>query len=250
MAVDEPQGPVVAVVPAYEEQARVGAVVRSIHEALPDALVCVVDDGSLDETAEAARAAGADAVCRLPFNLGYGAALQTGYKWAAERGARAVVQCDADGQHDPSQLPRLLARLDGADVVIGSRFLARDGHYRATAGRAAAIRLYRGLVRLTTGLRMTDPTSGFQALSGPVIAHCASGHMATDYPDADQIIELHRTGFTIVEEPVTMRAREGGSSMHGRALSPRAAWYAFKVTLSIGVTLLRRPMKKDTDGPS
>jgi hypothetical protein len=160
------------------------------------------------------------------------------------------VQCDADGQHDPAQLPRLLARLDGADVVIGSRFLARDGHYRATAGRAAGIRVFRGLVRMATGRRMTDPTSGFQALSGRVIAHCAAGHMATDYPDADQIIELHRAGFAIVEEPVTMRAREGGASMHGSALSLRSAWYAFKVTLSIGVTLLRRPMRKDSDGSS
>lgn len=243
---------VACVIPAFREAERVGAVVAAARAALPGVVVVVVDDGSRDGTAAAARAAGADAVCVLAFNLGYGAALETGYKWAVAHvdGLSAVVQCDADGQHDPRQLRDLLAALDeppGADLVIGSRFAAGDGHYRAPAARRAGIRLFGRLVRATTGLRLTDPTSGFQALSADVVAHLAGGSMPWDFPDADLIIELHRAGFRIAEVPVTMAPRAGGESMHGGGV--RALWYAFKVTLSVGVTVLRRPRRRPPPPP-
>ena len=231
--------PVLIVIPAYNEQARIGAVVAGVQRALPEADVLVVDDGSSDGTASAAQTAGA-LVVRLPMNLGYGAALQTGYKWAVRRRYALIGQLDADGQHSPEFLPTMFDKLkdDGVDVVIGSRFLDRDGHYRPSAARKVGIALFSRVASLIMHQHITDPTSGLQVMRLPVAQFFCTEVYPSDYPDADILILLHRSGFQVREMAVQM-GPPPGKSMHS---GHRSLYYIYKMGLSILVTLLRRPI--------
>jgi len=223
-------------VPAFNEQGRVGDVVRDVRSTLPDADVVVVDDGSADETAAEARAAGATVV-RLPINSGYGTALQTGYKFAVRNGYAVVGQIDADGQHQARYLREMLDALDAqnADVVIGSRFLGRDGHYRPSAARKLGIALFSRIASLVTRQRITDPTSGFQVMRVDVARFFCSDVYPNDYPDADILILLHRSGFVVREVPVQMRPSTNASMHSGH----KSIYYVYKMLLSILVTVLR-----------
>lgn len=223
-------------IPAFNESGRVAGVIADIRAHLPGADVLVVDDGSEDGTAREALAAGAITLT-LPVNAGYGAALQTGYKYAVRHGYDLVAQIDGDGQHRAEYLLAMLESLEreGADVVIGSRFLAADGHYRASLARAVGIGLFARIATLATGQHVSDPTSGFQLMRAEVARFFSSTVYPTDYPDADILILLHRTGFKVCEVPVQMRPSPGGS-MHTGKSSP---YYVYKMLLSIGVTLLR-----------
>jgi glycosyltransferase involved in cell wall biosynthesis len=224
------------VIPAYNESERVGGVINDVSTALPGADVLVVDDGSADSTSEVAVAAGAS-VARLPVNLGYGAALQTGYKYAVRNGYAIVGQLDADGQHDGGQFPKLLEQLDSPDidVVVGSRFLDRDGHYNAGAARKVGIGLFASIASTVTRQHVSDPTSGFQAMRISVARFFCGEVYPADYPDADILILLHRSGFRIQEVPVTMRPSPGQSMHRGH----RSLYYVYKMMLSIVVTMLR-----------
>jgi glycosyltransferase involved in cell wall biosynthesis len=225
------------VIPAYNEAARLGRVLAGVRAAVPDASVLVVDDGSTDDTTAVARAAGARVV-RLPFNLGAGVAAQTGYKLAVREGYDCVVHLDADGQHEPADIPALLAVVAGghADVAIGSRFLG-GGTYRPGLLRRAGMGLFRRLTWLLTGVRFTDVTSGFRAFGGEVVAFITTEWYPTDYADADVLITLRRAGFRLTEVPVRMYPRPGGRSMHA-GLAP--LYYVFKMLLSVGLAPLRR----------
>lgn len=229
----------VCLVPAYNEEAGIGAVIDSIRAAAPGFDVLVVDDGSSDRTSQRARAHGA-IVLRHPFNLNYGAALQTGYKFAAKQRYDVLVQLDADGQHDPKHIPELAERiLSGqADASVGSRFLLGEGYIPPFARRVGMV-LFGYIASVATGRRVTDPTSGYQALSPRVFEFFQHDVFPTDYPDADMLILLHRAGFRVEEVPVKMLADESGKSMHGGLLRPM--FYIFKMFLSILVTLLREP---------
>jgi len=229
-------GELLVIVPAYNEAGKVGGVIADIKRTLPQAEVLVVDDGSHDGTAEEAVAAGA-VTLSLPTNAGYGAALQTGYKYAVRHGFRLVAQIDGDGQHRAEYLLEMLEVLEreGADVVVGSRFLARDGHYRASFARAVGIGLFARIATLATGQPVSDPTSGFQLMRAEVARFFCSPVYPTDYPDADILILLHRTGFKVREVAVRMRPSPG-DSMHTGKTTP---YYIYKMLLSIGVTLLR-----------
>ena len=190
----------------------------------------MIDDGSADATAELARSHGA-LVLRHPINLGYGAALQTGYKYALRRGAALVAQMDADGQHDPADLPQLIAPVlrDEADLVIGSRFLGA-GNYRMGLIRNAGRALFRGIARLA-GLRVTDPTSGFQALGPRVLALYASELVfPSDFPDVDVLLSAHRRGIRIAERAVRMHPSERSSTLHA---GWRPFYYVYKMLLSL-----------------
>ncbi len=224
------------VIPALNEAPRVGRVVASVRAGLPEADVLVVDDGSRDDTAPRARSSGARVVS-LPFNLGYGVALQTGYKYALAQGYDLVLQMDADGQHEARDLPALLEAVQSnrADVAIGSRFLG-DKNYRAPFARRLGMRLFAAIASRVTHTRVTDPTSGFQALNRRVVQYYASPAYPADYPDADVLIMLHYAGFRFVEVPVTMYGVEGGKSMHGGL---RPLYYVFKMFLSILMVMLR-----------
>jgi glycosyltransferase involved in cell wall biosynthesis len=224
-------------VPAFNEAARIGRVLRGVREAVPDATILVIDDGSGDETADIARASGAR-VIRLPFNLGYGVAAQTGYKLAVREGYDCVVQLDADGQHEPADIPALLAVIQSgqADVAIGSRFLAGIP-YDPGMLRRAGMGLFRWLAWVLTDLKFSDVTSGFQAFSGDVVRFAATEWYPTDYADADVLITLRRAGFRLREVPARMYPRSGGRSMHAGL---RPIYYVFKMLLSVVLAPLRR----------
>ena len=222
--------------PACKEEGRIASTISGIRK-FSNADIVVVDDGSNDSTASEARAAGAR-VIELPFNLGYGATLQTGFKYALDRGYEFAVQMDADGQHDPMSIKTLIEPViaDEVDVVIGSRFLDK-GNYKAPFVRRMGMYFFGVITSVLTGRRITDPTSGFQALNKKVMEFYASDAYPVDYPDADVIIMLHRQGFRFKEVPVIMH-NAAKRSMHGGILKPM--YYIFKMMLSIFVTLLRK----------
>ena len=225
------------VMPAFNEAARLPELLAELRRTLPDHELVVIDDGSRDATADVAAAAGA-VVLRHPFNLGYGAALQTGFKYALEVGAPWVVQMDADGQHLPAEAPALVALLaSGAcDVAIGSRFLAPSG-YEMGAVRSVGRDLIRALGRLA-GLDLTDPTSGFQALSRRALALYAGDWFPTDYPDVDVRIVAARAGLAIREVPVQMSAGVRTSTLHS---GWKPLYYAYKMLLSLWAVTTHTP---------
>jgi len=224
------------IIPAYNEAGRVAPTITGIRK-FADADIIVISDGSTDNTVNEASEAGATVV-ELPFNLGYGAALQTGFKYALKMGYRFAVQMDADGQHDPSAIQSLIEPVikGEVDVTIGSRFLRR-GDYKAPFVRKVGMSFFAFIASIFTGKRVTDPTSGFQALNSKVMKFYASDAYPVDYPDADVIIMLHRRGIKFSEIPVAMKRSVGKVSMHS-GLKP--FYYTFKMLLSILVTLLRR----------
>jgi glycosyltransferase involved in cell wall biosynthesis len=226
----------VLIIPAYREAGRVGNVVRAVRAQGLGVDVVVVDDGSPDATGAEARRAGATVVAH-PCNLGYGSALHTGYCFAKRLGYERVLQMDADGQHDPTMLPRLLEGLDaGADVVVGSRYL--DGAPPpASLARRAGTRLFAAIATRWTGTRITDPTSGFQGLSRRALESVVNDGFPEDFPDTDVLVQHHRAGLKLVEVPVRMHARQGGISMHRGA---RIAYYGYKMLLTLLMLPIRR----------
>lgn len=223
-------------IPAYNEAGRVGAVIRDVAEQLPGVEVLVVDDGSVDDTAEEAQAAGAT-VLSLPVNSGYGAALQTAYKYAVRNDFALVAQIDADGQHRAEYLRVMVDTLESeqVDVVIGSRFLDRDGHYQPSVARKVGIALFSRIATTLTKQHVTDPTSGFQVLRVDVARFFCTDVYPADYPDADILILLHRSGFRVAEVPVKMLPATNVSMHAGH----RSMYYVYKMFLSILVTVLR-----------
>lgn len=231
------------VIPAFNEAANVAAVVADVRENLPGFDVLVIDDGSTDATAQAARAAGAT-VLRLPLNSGYGVALQTGYMYAVRQGYSTVAQMDADGQHQARYMPELLQLVrDGvADIVIGSRFLDRDGHYQPSRARKIGMGLFSRMASRIMRQHVSDPTSGYQVMRIEVARFFCSDVYPADYPDADILILLHRSGFHVTERAVQMRMPQG-KSMHA---GHRSLYYVYKMFLSILVTMLR-PAEREGD---
>jgi len=215
----------------------VGAVVGEIKALDPGFDVVVIDDGSTDATAAVAASAGAFVV-RLPFNLGIGAAVQTGFIFALEHGYDLAVRLDGDGQHDPQELPKLLAVLErgDADIVTGSRFVERNGAYRPPLARRIGITWFARLVSVLTRQRVTDTTSGFQALNRTGIALFARDYPA-DYPEVEATLLVLRNRLRLAEVPVRMRDRE-----HGRSSITllRSVYYMFKVTLALIVAMARK----------
>jgi glycosyltransferase involved in cell wall biosynthesis len=234
----------IVLIPAYNEAGRIGRVIDEVRATLPLADVLVVDDGSRDATAAESRAAGAR-VLSLPVNLGYGAALQTGYKYAVRHGYDLIGQVDGDGQHLPAYLEKMLDGLadPAVDVVLGSRFLDRDGHYRPSRARQMGMAVFARIASRIMRQHVTDPTSGFQVMRRPVASFFCSEVYPSDYPDADILILLHRSGFRVREIGVQMREPDGKSMHSGH----RSIYYVYKMTLSIMMTLLRRASGQSRD---
>jgi glycosyltransferase involved in cell wall biosynthesis len=236
-----------AIVPAYNEGEAIGATVAATRRSAPDFEVLVVDDGSTDETARLARAAGA-AVIRLPFNLGIGGAMQSGYIYAMERGFDIAVQVDGDGQHDPGQLEVLLGRLrkdPELNMVTGSRFLDPDSDGdRSSAPRRIGIRVFAAVVSRITGQRVTDPTSGFRLVDRRGIELFARDY-PHDYPEVEAILLMHAHRLRSCEVPVVMSPRLTGRSAIS---STQSVYYMVKVLLAVFVALFRRRPIFDEDG--
>lgn len=213
--------PLFIIVPACNEEATLPEVLRQIWQAQPGAQVLVVDDGSSDATPKLAVEAGAE-VATHPKNLGYGAALTTGYRVAQQSGCEFVAQLDADGQHEPKELERLLEPLHRgeADVVIGSRFLS-GGQHQTSLLRRLGIRFFSWIGRVLLGHQVTDATSGFWAMNRKALDFMAR-NTPNDYPDLNMIVALHAAGLRVLEIPVQMHPRQGGQS-HMRGWLP--LWY-------------------------
>ncbi|MFD9888269.1 glycosyltransferase family 2 protein [Amycolatopsis sp. NPDC059027] len=222
--------------PALNEQASVGAVIEQVKQSLPGADLLVVDDGSVDDTAKLARAAGAD-VARLAVNLGVGGAMRTGFRYAAARGYDVVVQVDADGQHDPEEVAALLRGLDEADIVIGSRF-AGKGSYKASGPRKYAMVALSIVFSRLARRKLTDVTSGFKAMGPKAIKLFAAYYPAEYLGDTvESLVLAIRAKLVIAEIPVIMRERAGGTPSH----SPiKSAVYLSRAGLALLLALVRR----------
>lgn len=239
------QHDIVLIIPAFNEAAHLPSVLRAVSDANTPADVVVIDDGSSDATAEVARSEGA-VVLRHPYNLGYGAAVQTGYKYALRHGARLLVQLDADGQHDPTAIPELLAPLEGGecDLVVGSRFL-EAGDYSMSLPKRLGRDLFRGIARLL-GMGVTDPTSGFQAMNRRVLEFYCGDFFPSDFPDVDVLLAAHRQGLRILEVPVHMTEGLRESSLHSGL---RTLYYPYKMLLALWAVPSRRGGDERLEGP-
>ena len=228
----------VAIVPAWNEAAVIGTVVDEIRSVRSDIEVVVVDDASVDDTAEIAREHGAT-VLRLPFNVGIGGAVQTGFRYARENDFDLAVRVDGDGQHDPAQLVAVVEPVlrGDADIVVGSRYLSPRGDgYRSSAPRRLGIRILARVVSLLTRQRITDPTSGFQALNRKAIVLFAADY-PHDYPEVEALVLLLRHRLRLREVPIEMRPRAAGRSS---IQSLSSGYYMVKVLLALLVGSFRR----------
>jgi len=225
------------VLPAFNEEQSIGAVLSEIAADVPFADVLVINDGSHDATGKAA-ARNNVMVINHPFNLGYGAALQTGFRFGVRNGYDFIIMMDADGQHTPASVENLIQAMqdNSADVVIGSRFL--KGVYRMDLTRKIGSLLFSGIARAYTGVRITDPTSGFQLLNRNAFEYLAEGdNYPLDYPDVNIIMALHKKKFKIAEAPVMMTENQTGKSMHS-GMKPLI--YIVKMFLAIIMVLMKR----------
>jgi len=225
-----PGGGVLVVIPALNEEASVERVVSEVLAAGYPALL--VDDGSVDRTAEIAERAGAT-VLRLPVNLGVGGALRCGFRYAVTHGYSVVVQCDADGQHDPTQIAKLLDAMESgpADLVIGSRFASGDGHYSVGRVRGTVMRRLAKMASRRTGVPITDATSGFRAIGPNVLGPFASIYPAEYLGDTiESLARAGRAGYRVTEVPVEMRPRDAGVSS-ASALS--SGWFLIRVVAAV-----------------
>jgi glycosyltransferase involved in cell wall biosynthesis len=236
----------VAIVPAFNEEHTVQLVIDELRAFDPGLDIVVVDDGSGDRTADVAAARGVH-VLRLPFNLGIGGAVQTGFKFAFEGDYDIAVRVDGDGQHDPAQLARILEPVlcGDADIAVGSRFASEEGGYRSSRSRRVGIRILATVVSRIVGQRVTDTTSGFQALNREGIALFAHDY-PHDYPEVEATVMVFRHRLRLQEVPVSMRERGGGTSS---ITALRSMYYMVKVLLAIFVGLFRRDVVLQ-DGPS
>jgi glycosyltransferase involved in cell wall biosynthesis len=226
----------IAIVPAFNEEQNIGRVLDELRSFDDGLDVVVVSDGSHDRTADVARSRGAYVV-QLPFNLGIGGAVQTGFRFAHENGYELAVRCDGDGQHDPAELPKVLAPVlaGDADIVVGSRFAAGGG-YRSSATRRVGIRLLAIVVSAIARQRVTDTTSGFQALNRKALGLFAADY-PHDYPEVEGIVMTVKHRLRLQEVPVRMREREHGTSS---ITALKSIYYMTKVLLALFVGLFRR----------
>ena len=231
------------IVPVFNERGSVSKVVRRLRQALPEFDVLVIDDGSTDDTLR--RIPPGVTIVSLPFNLGIGGAMQTGYKYAALHGYDVAVQVDGDGQHRPSEVRRLVecVMAGEADLAVGSRFL-EPTKYRQTFVRRIGAYLLGLLIQLITGLRVTDCTSGFRAASRRVIRAFAHWY-PEDYPEPEVILLLHRAGYSIGELSVRMRHRRSGQSSIGLL---GGLFYVLKVTTCLLLDTVRAPWPHEKFG--
>jgi glycosyltransferase involved in cell wall biosynthesis len=225
-----------AAVLSHGSKGRIGDVIRSVKKTLPHAHVAVINDDSSDGSGDEAEQAGA-AVLSHGSTLGYGVALETGYLYAVKADYDIVLQMDSDGQHLADELPLLLDPIrDGtADLVIGSRYHGTTPTPATSIIRKAGHRIFSAMIFVLTGLKLSDPTSGFQGLSKRTLSLFSSGVFPCDYPDSDVIIMAHMSGLRIREVPCRMRDRLGGRSMHS-GLKP--VYYGMKMLLAMFMVLL------------
>lgn len=224
------KGKILVVIPAFNEQNNILRVIRDIQTSIPDVDILVINDCSVDGTSATARMAQGVKVVDLPYNLGIGGAVQTGFKYAYANGYQYMVQIDGDGQHIPFEVNKLAHTMaqSGCDMVIGSRFLDIRS-FRTSWARRLGIKVFYFLFKILINTKITDSTSGFRIYNRKSIA-VLSRYYSNDYPEPDAIVLLKKHGLQICEVGVEMRAREHGQSSITLIKSP---YYMAKVILSI-----------------
>ena len=213
------------VLPAYNEAENIGWVLDSLRDAGVTEYVdvLVVDDGSSDDTGRIAKRRGFEVVTQV-YNMGYGAALQTAYKYATDKGYSYLIQMDADGQHDIANIDVMLAKLkrpsDSEDgpapvIVIGSRFLKGAESFPTSPVKKPIIAMFRGIVRAVTGTKITDPTSGLWGINRRTFRYLAvRDNFDIKYSDVNMILQMLMLGYRVEETPAIMHERIAGTSMH------------------------------------
>lgn len=226
---------VLIVVPALNEASSIGEVVAEVRGELPGVDVLVVDDGSSDDTAAVAKAAGA-AVARLPYNLGVGGAMRLGYRYARDHGYDVAIQVDADGQHDPRYVPKLVDALGEADLVIGARF-AGEGEYQARGPRRWAMTMLSVVLSRLAHTKLTDTTSGFRACNRRLIELFARWYPAEYLGDTiETLVRVARSKYRVAQVPVAMRNRIAGTPSHSPV---KATIYLFRAFVILVLALIR-----------
>ena len=215
---------ILVILPAYNEEENIGQLLVKLKNYEKKDLydILVIDDGSKDRTAEIVKEKGVQVLSQV-FNMGYGAALQTAYKYAKNNGYEYVFQIDADGQHDVANIDRLITDMgclkednsDCPDIIIGSRFLEGSESFYMSRLKMVAIGFFRRIIKKNTGVSLTDPTSGLQGLNRKAFCFYAEyGNFDLKYPDMNMIIQMLLLGFKITEFPAIMHERTAGVSMH------------------------------------
>ena len=231
------EGRVLVIVPAWNEARSVGPTVREIRASDPSFDVAVIDDGSTDDTAAQARAAGAT-VLTLPFNLGVGGAMRTGFTYAQRWGYARAIQVDADGQHNPADIARVLQGLERADISIGARF-ADVGDYQVRGPRRWAMIVLARVVSGVAKTRLTDVTSGFRAANARAIEHYVKYYPAESLGDTlDSLVAACHAGLTVTQVPVAMRPRAHGTPSQGPI---GASMYLLRSVFALALAITRRP---------
>lgn len=231
---------ILIIVPAFNEEENIVKTISSIKNA-GNFDILVINDRSIDQTLLLAKTQKNIKIVDLACNLGIGGAVQTGYMYAEQHNYDIAIQIDGDGQHDPNFIGKVITPItqEGFDIVIGSRFIDHEG-FQSTRMRRVGIFYLQHLIRMISGMQITDPTSGFRAFGKNAI-HYFAKHYPNDYPEPESIVIAHRIGLKIKEVPVVMRAREGGSSS---IYSYKSVYYMLKVTLSIMVARLSRVIRE------
>ncbi|MGI5520979.1 glycosyltransferase family 2 protein [Micromonospora sp. CA-259024] len=227
---------VLIIIPALNESGSIADVVQEVRGELPGVDVLVVDDGSTDRTAAVAAAAGAR-VAKLPYNLGVGGAMRLGYRYARDHDYDVAIQIDADGQHDPRYVPKLVDLLDDTDLVIGARF-AGEGDYSVRGPRRWAMVMLSGVLSRVARTKLTDTTSGFRAANRRVIDMFATWYPVEYLGDTvETLVHTARRGYTIRQVPVAMRKRMAGTPSHSPA---KAMIYLGRAFAVLTLALIRR----------
>lgn len=240
----QPQEPPLIIVPAWNEERNVGNTVAEIKRAHPEYEVVVVDDGSSDGTASVARDAGAS-VLSLPFNLGVGGAMRTGFQYAQRNGYRRVIQVDADGQHNPEDIERVLAGLEQADISIGARFDG-VGDYEVRGPRRWAMRFLASVLSRVARVRLTDVTSGFRAAGPRAIDQYVTYYPSEYFGDTlDSLVAACHAGLSVTQVPVAMRSRAHGRPSQG---SIGSMVYLLRALFALGLAVMRRPARGPRGG--
>ena len=229
---------ILIIIPAYNEAENISKVIKTIENIAPQYDYVIINDCSADITEKICKEGGYNYI-NLPVNLGIGGAVQCGYQYALANDYDIVVQFDGDGQHGAEYISKLVKPIEcgEADMVIGSRFINKEG-FQSSLMRRLGILIIKWVIRVCCGAKVTDTTSGFRAVSKPLISHFAKEY-ANDYPEPEAIVSAVLNGYSIKEVPVKMNERVGGESSINTI---RAVYYMIKVPIAL--VIYRLSVKK------